>query len=173
MKTAVAAKKATPTTRAAPDWQLAGVGWGGVGGGGGGQPAPPERPGATTCGFTPASPPSPTRSPCVWTGKGSGRRTLEHRDGCICRSVHLPAHPFALSQPAWAHEDIKVARGNIVLWGLGGVEEGYAPPPPHQTDPGGVRYASATRSAAQGPGDPGAVRVVAPAGRAKAAPPPV
>ena len=68
-----------------------------------------------------------------------------------------------------AHKDIKVARGNIVPWGVVGVEEGSTPPPPPQASPGGVNYASATRSAARG-SQPGAVRVVAAAGCAKAGP---
>ena len=77
-----------------------------------------------------ATPPSSPQSPCVWTGTGSGYRSLEHRDGCLCRSGHLPAHPFASSQPCWVQEDIKTARSNIALWGIGGVAEGPAPPPP-------------------------------------------
>ena len=65
-----------------------------------------------------------------------------------------------------------MVKGNIVLWGVGGVEEGSAPPPPPRASPGGATYASATRSAARG-SRPGAVRVVAAAGRAKAAPLPI
>ena len=108
----------------------------------------------------------------MWTGTGTGYRTLEHRNGCLCRSGHMPAHPFASSQPYWPQEDIKEARGKIVLWGVGGVTEGSAPPPPEQAGPGRPAYASAARSAARGP-QPGAVRVVAAAARTSAAHPPV
>ena len=119
-----------------------------------------------------AAPPTPPKCPCVCTGTGSGYRSLEHRDGCLCRSGHLPAHPYASSQPYRAQEDIKTARSNITLWGIGGVAEGSAPPPPQQAGPGRSTYASATRSAARG-SRPGAVRVVAAAARTSAALPPV
>ena len=46
---------------------------------------------------------------------------------CLCRSGHLPVHPFASSQPYWAQEHIKTARTNLNLWGLGGITEGSAP----------------------------------------------
>ena len=84
----------------------------------------------------------------------------------------MPAHPFASSQPYWAQEDIKTARSNIALWGIGGVAEGSAPPPPQQAGPGRSTYASATRSAARG-SRPGAVRAVAAAALPSAALPPV
>ena len=41
-----------------------------------------------------------------------------------------PRPPPRLPEFGWAHKDIKVARGNIVLWGMGDVEEGSPPPPP-------------------------------------------
>ena len=75
------------------------------------QPALQGRPGGTM-GST-SNP--PLHSPCVRTGTGSGYRSPEHRDGRLCRSGHLPVHPFACLQPYWAREDIKTARGNIVL----------------------------------------------------------
>ena len=108
----------------------------------------------------------------MWTGTGSSQRSLEHRGGCLCRVGHLPVHPFASSQPYSAREEIKFAKGNINLWGVGGVEEGSAPRPPKQDRPGGVTYTSATRSAARG-SRPGAVRLVADAARTKAAPLPI
>ena len=108
----------------------------------------------------------------MWTGTGTGHRRLEHQDGCLCRSSHLPVHPFASSQPYWAQEDIKTALTNLNLWGVRGIAEGSAPPAPQQAVPGRSTYASATRSAARG-SRPGAVRVVAAAGRTKAAQLPV
>ena len=94
-------------------------------------------------------PPPPPQSPCVWTGTGSGYRSLEHRDGCLCRLGHPPAHPFASSEPYWAQEDIKTARSNIALWGIGGVAEGSAPQPPPAGRPRSrhLRLADAVRSA--------------------------
>ena len=78
---------------------------------------------------SPPPPPPHPRSPCVWTGTGSGYRSLEHRDRCLCRSA--PAcSPLRLPQPYSAQEDIRTARSNIALWGIGGVAEGSAPPPP-------------------------------------------
>ena len=74
------------------------------------------------------SPPDPHFR--VWTGTGSGQRSHEHRDGCLRRLGHLLVHPFASSQLYLAKEDIKIARGKIKLWGLGGVADGSAPPPP-------------------------------------------
>ena len=70
-----------------------------VAGGRGPQPTPPERPGVANHGAAqcPAPPYSPPRSPWVWTGKGCCQRSLEHRNGCLCRSGHLPEHPFASS----------------------------------------------------------------------------
>ena len=96
------------------------------------QPALQGRPGGTRGG----APIPPPQSPCVWRGTSSGYRSLEQRDGCLCRSGYLPAHAFISSQPYWAREDIKTARGNIVLRGVGGVAEGSAPPPPQQAGPG-------------------------------------
>ena len=61
---------------------------------------------------------------------------------------------------------------HIVLWGVGGVTEGSAPPPPQQAGPGHCTYASATRSAARG-FRLGALRAVAVAARTSAALPPV
>ena len=112
-------------------------------------------------------------TPCVWTGTGIGLRSLEHRNGCVCRSGYPFVHPFASSQPYWAPEDIKIAKGNIKLWGPGAFEEGSVPiPPPHRLAHGGVTYALATRSTVRG-SRPSAMWVVVAAGRAKAAPPPI
>ena len=99
-------------------------------------------------------------------GTGTGHRSLEHRERCLCRSGHLPPHPFASSHPYWAREDIKYAQGHIAQ--CGGVKEGSPPPPPQQAGPGRPTYASATRSAARG-SRPGAVRVVAAAAHASTA----
>ena len=120
-KTATANKAAAPTSRAAPTWQLPGR-------------DPNRRPrvaqGQQATAAPQSSPSAPPQSPCVWTGTSTGQRSLEHRNGCLCRSGHLPVHPFASSQPYWAGEDIKIAKGNINLWGVQGVEEGFAPPHP-------------------------------------------
>ena len=162
---AAADKAAAPTSRAATTWRLAG------------QNHTRHSKNARAKQAAAAPRGSPPRTPvpvrvCVWTGIGSGQRNLEHRDGCLYQSGHLPVHPFASSQPYRAQEDIKMARGNINLWGVGGVAEVSTPPPPQQAGPGGATYASATRSAARG-SRPGAVRVVAAAGRTKATLPPI
>ena len=83
------------------------------------EPAFQERPNEAR-GSTP-----PPQSPCVWTGTGTGQRSLEHRGSCLWWSGHLPVHPFASSQPYLAQ-----ARINITVWGVGGIAEGSAPPPP-------------------------------------------
>ena len=57
-------------------------------GGTGPQTASHERPGAASCSCTPEFP-APHQSPCVWTGTGTGQRSLEHRNGCLCRLGHL------------------------------------------------------------------------------------
>ena len=119
----------------------------------------------------PPPPLAPPPYPSMWNGTGSGQRSPEHRNGCLCRSGHLPVNPLAFLQPMWTREDINFAKGNILLWGLGGVEEGSLPAPRLLASPRGVTYASVTPSAARG-SRAGAVRVVAAAGRAKVAPPP-
>ena len=69
--------------------------------------------------------------------------------------------------------DVKVAHNNIVLGGVAGVEEGSPPPPPpSEASPSGMTYASVTRSAGR-ISRRGVVRVVASAGCAKAARPPI
>ena len=113
---AAATKRAAPATRAAPGWQLAGGG--------------------------PSVPPPLPPGPRAYGREGQRSAELGAPKGCICRSWHLPDHPFVFSQPGRAHEDIKVARGNIVLWGVVGVEEGSAPPPPPQKSSGGLSYAA-------------------------------
>ena len=124
--------------------------------------------------IAPQSPPPPRtpESPCVWTRTGSGQRSLEHRNGSLSRSGHLPVHPFASSHPAWAGEDIKVAKGNIVSCGSGASKRDPPPCPPPLASPGGATQASATQSAVRG-SRPGAVQVVATATRAHALPPPI
>ena len=116
-KTVTANKKAAPTSGPAPVWQLVGMD----------SNRRQEPLGATSCGraLAPHPPPTPPRPPAC-----GPQTAAEHHNGCICRSGHLPVHPFVSSQPGSAQKDIKVAQGNIVLWGVGGVEEGSAPPPP-------------------------------------------
>ena len=103
--TAAADKVAASTSRAAIARQLAGQNHSRRS-----KNAQAKQAAAAPRGFPPAPQP-----PCVWTCTGSGQRSLEHGDGCLCRSGHLPVHPFASSQPYWAQKDIKTARGNINL----------------------------------------------------------
>ena len=87
--TAAADKAAASTSRAANTWQLAGQS----------HSRHPKNAQAKQVAAAPRGSPAAPQSLCVWTGTGSGQRSLEHRDGCLCRSGHLPVHPFASSQP--------------------------------------------------------------------------
>ena len=85
-KTAGANKATTPTSRAA----LSGSWRDGTPTGAPGTPRRSKlqlHPGAP--------PPTLPQYPCVWTGTVSGQRSLEHPNGCLCRSGHVPVHPFA------------------------------------------------------------------------------
>ena len=57
--------------------------------------------------------------PCQWLRSSTCHRHLEHHEGCLCHLGVLPTHPYAASNPTWAAEDIKSARRNITLYGLG------------------------------------------------------
>ena len=87
--TAPADKTVAYTSRAATTWQLAG------------QNHSRRCKGAQAKrAAAPIRDSSPTpRSPCVWTGTGSGHRSLEQRNGYLCQSGHLPVHPFDSLEP--------------------------------------------------------------------------